>query len=222
MSLKPSLYLKLIHPITGYFRRRRGQLMRDCFPGIEQMTVCDLGGSIHFWQKVGIRLGPDRLTILNIDDYVAGPMPGTEVPPYRVVIYDGKTIPFPDGHFDLLVSNSVIEHVPPAEREALAREMRRVSRRLFIQTPAWSFPVEQHFMMPFVHWVPRWLGHGLVLISPWRLLARPNREQIHSYFFGTQLLRAGELRRLFPGARIHAERLLGLAKSLCAVQEAPQ
>lgn len=218
MAIKPSLYLTLIHPVTAYFRRQRGVLMRESFPGIEAMTVCDLGGSIHFWQKVGIRLAPDRLTILNVDDYVAGAVPGSDMPAYRVVIYDGQHIPFPDQHFDLLVSNSVIEHVPPAQRVALAAEMRRVAKRLFVQTPALTFPVEQHFMMPLVHWLPRRLGYWLVLVSPWRLLARPNPDQINHYYWGTQLLGRRELQSLFPAARLRAERLLGMAKSLCAVQ----
>lgn len=217
MTQQVGIWARFIYPVTGYFRKRRGAFMRTQFPGIVEMNVCDLGGSIHFWQNAGVRLPADRLTILNIDEYITGPVPGSEAQPYTVVIYDGKHIPFPDKHFDLLVCNSVIEHVPVVERPALAREMQRVARHVFCQTPAYSFPIEQHYLMPCVHWLPKSVGYWLVLVSPWRLLARPNPQQIATYFFGTTLLRRRELQALFPAARIHAERVFGLAKSHYAI-----
>ncbi len=219
MSHFKTLWMRFIHPVTGFFRKRRGKFMRAAFPGIESMTVCDLGGSIHFWQKVGITIPPERLTILNIDEYVAGGVRSDDAPAYRIVIYDGVNIPFPDGNFDLLVCNSVMEHGPLAQREHLAREMARVARRIFCQTPAYSFPVEPHFIMPAVHWLPKPIAYWLVLVSPWRLLARPNRDQIHSYFYGTKLLRKSELQALFPEGRISEERVLGMVKSYYVVCE---
>ena len=44
-----------------------------------------------------------------------------------------------------------MEHVPPAERKALGKEMARVAKEVFCQTPARTFPLEPHFIMPFVH-----------------------------------------------------------------------
>jgi SAM-dependent methyltransferase len=211
--MSTSIWSGFIHPILGHFRARRGAFIRQHFPGIEQMKVCDLGGSIHFWQELGIRIEADKLTILNIDEGASGAVPGTDAPPYKVVLYDGVTIPFPDGHFDLLVCNSVIEHVPVDQRPALAREMRRVSKRFFCQTPAYEFPIEPHFVMPAVHWLPRGLGFKLIHASPWRILARPDAETIASYFHGTHLLQRRELEALFPDAVVSEERVLGLPKS---------
>ena len=148
-----SLWSGFIHPVLGHFRARRGAFLRERFPGIEGMVVCDLGGSIHFWQKLGIRVEAHKLTILNIDQSAAGAVPGSDAPPYEVAIYDGVHIPYPDKHFDLLVCNSVIEHVPPEKRAPLAQEMSRVARRLFVQTPA-------------VHWLPRKVGFPLIHLSP--------------------------------------------------------
>ena len=45
-------------------------------------------------------------------------------------------LPFADGEFELVYCSSVIEHVPPARRAAFAREIRRVGRGWFVQTPA--------------------------------------------------------------------------------------
>src|SRR5438128_8348071 len=97
MSHFDTLWTRFIHPVTGVFRKRRGTFMRSQFPGIESMTVCDLGGSIHFWQKVGIAIPPERLTILNNeDDCVSGGIRSDEAPAHRIALYDGVNIPFPD------------------------------------------------------------------------------------------------------------------------------
>ena len=42
-----------------------------------------------------------------------------------------------------------IEHLPPDAREAYARELRRVGRRWFVQTPNRGFPIEPHALLPF-------------------------------------------------------------------------
>ena len=59
---------------------------------------------------------------------------GIEVPdgPYapspkvRIIQYDGKHIPFPDGSFDVVFSSNVMEHI--ADEDSIHREMKRVLR----------------------------------------------------------------------------------------------
>jgi SAM-dependent methyltransferase len=41
-------------------------------------------------------------------------------------VYDGKTLPYGDGRFDLAFAICVVHHVPQARRNAFASEMRRV------------------------------------------------------------------------------------------------
>ena len=65
-----------------------------------------------------------------------------------------ERLPFADGAFDLAYSNSVIEHLPPARREAFARELMRVARGWWVQTPAFGFPIEPHSLLPAAHWLP--------------------------------------------------------------------
>ena len=62
-----------------------------------------------------------------------------------------ERLPFEDGEFDLAYSSSVVEHVPPERRAAFASEVRRVARGWYVQTPARSFPVEPHALLPFAH-----------------------------------------------------------------------
>ena len=208
-----SLWHHVIHPITRHFRRQRGRFMIARCPDLCRMRICDLGGSRHFWDKLGLDIPRQNITIYNISSDETQGVKTAEAGDIKVVLYDGKRLPVEDGSFDLLVCNSVLEHVSPLQRQALVAEMHRVARHVFCQTPARSFPLEPHFLMPFVHWLPRRVGFGLVHVSPWRLLSRPSAATIHEYWWGTQLLGRKEVERLFPQACIESERLMGLVKS---------
>lgn len=116
-----------------------------------------------------------------------------------------ERLPFGDGEFDLVYSSSVVEHVAPERRAAFARELRRVGRGWWVQTPAYSFPVEPHALLPFAHWLPPRIRRPY-----WRLGVMGEYEEI-------ALLRRGELERLFPGGEVVAERIGPLAKSWIAV-----
>jgi SAM-dependent methyltransferase len=112
-------------------------------------------------------------------------------------------LPFADGEFDLVYCSSVIEHVPPARREAFAAELRRVGRGWFVQTPAFSFPIEPHALLPGAHWLPSPLRRRY-----WRLGAAGAWEEI-------ELLRRRELEALFGPAL--SERWGPLVKSWVCV-----
>jgi SAM-dependent methyltransferase len=112
-------------------------------------------------------------------------------------------LPFADNEFDLVYCSSVIEHVAPARRAAFAAEVRRVGRGWFVQTPAYSFPIEPHALLPFAHWLPIALRR-----TYWRLGVAGKWEEI-------SLLRRGEMEELFGPAL--PERFGGLVKSWVCV-----
>jgi SAM-dependent methyltransferase len=112
-------------------------------------------------------------------------------------------LPFADHEFDLVYCSSVIEHVPPSRRHAFAAEIRRVGRGWFVQTPAYSFPIEPHSLLPGAHWLPAGARRRY-----WRVGAAGSWEQI-------ELLRRAELEELFGPAR--PERLGPLVKSWVCV-----
>ncbi len=65
--------------------------------------------------------------------------------------------PFPleDESCDLVICAQVYEHVPDDRR--LAEEVYRVLKPggvVFFSGPNWLFPIEGHYHLPFLHWLP--------------------------------------------------------------------
>ena len=132
-------------------------------------------------------------------------------PNVTVLQADGTELPFADHEFDVAFSNSVIEHVPRELQPAFASEISRVARRYFVQTPNRYFPIEPHYQVPFFQFLPERARRELNRRFTLGWQAKGEWEQI-------DLLTGSDLRRLFPEAEIHHERLLGLTKSLIAVR----
>ncbi len=129
---------------------------------------------------------PERLTALGLHDGVRF---RERYPRIAYVQGDACALPFPDGSFDVVHSNAVIEHVGGRERqEAFVREALRVGRRVFLTTPNRWFPIEVHTRLPLVHWLPEALA-GRAYDLAGKSWARENH-----------LLNARDLRSLFPGA----------------------
>ena len=74
----------------------------------------------------------------------------------------------PDGSFDVVFSNSVIEHLETFERQAaMAAEVRRLAPIYWVQTPNFWFPVEPHFLTPAWHWLPMGLRVAMLRRRRW-------------------------------------------------------
>jgi SAM-dependent methyltransferase len=135
--------------LSPVFRRRR---MRRFLAAVAPRTgerLLDVGGTAGFWVDAGFT---SKLTLLNRDTGAAG-LAGAGV---EFIAGDGCALPFANRAFDVVFSNSVIEHVGTWERQqAFAAEVRRVGHRLWVQTPAREFFIEPHLIAPFIHWLPR-------------------------------------------------------------------
>ena len=124
----------------------------------------------------------------------------------------------------MVFSNSVIEHVGDAESQRrFAREVARVGRAYWVQTPNRWFPVEPHLLTPMIHFLPRpWQKAVIEKFTIWEWVAHPRPDQrafyLEHYLRDIQLLDSRSMRRLFPGARLIRERFLGLTKSLIAAR----
>ncbi len=211
--LSPDTLYRRIYP---YFRGRRLDRFAASFALTPATTVLDVGGCPAYWQY---RELPGRLTILNLPVYG----PPVETPRWKLIHGDGTSLGFPDGSFDIAHSNSVLEHLSTWERQQIfAREIRRVGRGVWVQSPARSFPVECHTFDPLVHWLPKsWRRHLLRHATLWGWLKRPTQQEVDDFLATTRLPSFDEMRRLFPDCQILRERFAGLTKSYIAYRPAP-
>jgi len=196
-AVRPGLRTRVASSLARRARAKRRRMYLDLIRPGEQESVLDVG------------CGDQGLATLNVPGAVTGADrdPRPDYPGHDFVRADARELPFSDGQFDVVYSNSLLEHVPPSDRQRVAAEISRVGRRLFVQTPNRRFPVEPHALLPLVHWLPRRLGRRLWSLG---VTGEP--------FEDIQLLDARELRRLFPDAEIVRERAGPLTKSLIAVR----
>jgi hypothetical protein len=213
-----NLWLKFVTPVTAHFRRKRFAKLLSLEPDFLSKKVLDVGASIHFWEKVGVDLNVHDITLLNIASDSQSCDSSGETLGAKIVLYDGVKIPFPDAYFDWVICNSVIEHVPTNKRANFCSEIRRVGRQFVVQTPAFAFPVEPHFVTLFPHWLPRRLGRQVARFGLWYLLGERNEARLREYFDEVNLLKRRELQTYFPDAKIETERFIGLPKSYSAIQ----
>jgi SAM-dependent methyltransferase len=185
---------RLASPLAARARRRRHERFFELTRLPVGARVLDVGCG-----AIGLRALEPQLDITGVDL-----QPRPDYPGPFVLADAAAGLPFADDEFDLVYCSSVIEHVAPSRREAFAAELRRVGRGWFVQTPAFSFPLEPHALLPFAHWLPVGLRQRY-----WKLGAAGGWEQI-------SLLRRGEVERLFGPAR--AERVGPLVKSWVCVR----
>jgi hypothetical protein len=214
INKKLAIWHAVIHRMTGHFRKKRGMHLKSLYPNIHELKICDLGGSRHFWDKSALDIPRSNITIYNVSEDETANIKGRQNDSIQFFLYDGLHIPVDNNHYDLLICNSVLEHVPVDMRKQLCLEMRRVSKQFFCQTPAYSFLVDPHFILPAIHWIPKSkFGLCLVYLSPWYILSRPKREIVYSYYYETNLLTEKEVKLLFPGCTISYEKFMGFVKS---------
>ena len=119
---------------------------------------------------------------------------------------------FQNNSFDVIYSNSVLEHVGKDRQIDYAREICRVSKRFWIQTPNKFFPLEPHFLFPFFQFMPYKLK--IFVGMKWKYShLRKNRENIIDELNRLNLLSIKELRKLFPNGKIIKEKIFFFTKS---------
>jgi hypothetical protein len=174
------------------------------------LSILDVGGEDKYWQ----RFAPDlidlhRITVLNLS------MPDTRSPQFAYLSGDARRLDLPDGAFDLVYSNSVIEHVGDFnDQRLMANEIQRVARWHFVQTPNYWFPVEPHYLIPGFQWMPvRWRVFLLHKTTLSRFGRKLSYDVSHNYATRIFLLTKTELRRLFPTSTLVPERVGPFVKS---------
>lgn len=182
------------------------------FPDLPDMEVIDLGGEVHHWRTVP--RPPRRVTLVNR-------APSREELPDFVeeVVADACALPSEvlDRQWDLVHSNSVIEHVGGhARRQDFAASVRALAPAHWIQTPNRYFPVEPHWMFPGFQFLPARTRRWVAVRWPFHPGLR-DPGLAADEVLDIELISRFELAWYFPDSEIVAERVGGMAKSYIAV-----
>ena len=209
--------------LSSRFRRARArrvvQLIEAAFAERGEVRIIDLGGEPDYWLRLFDRelLEGRRahITLVNPQAFEV------EDPLFDAAVGDACALPeHADLSFDLVHSNSVVEHVGDWPRmEAFAGEVRRLAPRYYVQTPYFWFPIEPHFSAPFFHWRSEQARARALLKRRHGFAERAGdmgqamRDVQHA-----RLLDKQQFRFLFPDAVHIDERAAGLTKSLIAIR----
>ena len=196
----------------GNFREKRFDLFLNKIHPTKNDVILDVGGYPNNWinkehlvkKIICLNLIKKDSKISNVDS----------------VIGDARKLSYNDNQFNIVYSNSVIEHVGRYEdQKKFASELLRVGQKIFIQTPAVGFFFEPHFIAPFIHWFPLSIRRYLIYLTPWFWITKPKIEEINHMIESTRLLSKKELKRLFPNCEIHNEKFLFLTKSFMIIKK---
>lgn len=195
-------------------RARRWQWLLQAFPDLAEMSVIDLGGRLETWQRAPVRA--KHVHVVNLEQ------PPAELPYWAEV--DQVDACAPPGalarrRYDLVFSNSVIEHVGGHERRLrFAETVHTLAEAHWVQTPYRYFPIEPHWLAPGMQFLPVALRATLAHRWPLGHTPSPDRAAALRSVLWTELLDRTQMRHYFPDSAVRAERVLGLTKSLIAVK----
>jgi ubiquinone/menaquinone biosynthesis C-methylase UbiE len=201
--------------ILPLFRRRRMREFVKIFAPSSKTVILDVGGSSLNWKLIDIK---SSVTLLNL---TAPEDSETDFDQFKFVIGNGLDLKYTDSEFDICFSNSVIEHVGSFEDQRnFANEIRRVGRKIWVQTPARSFFFEPHYLTPFVHFFSKNIQRKLLRnFTVWGLLTRPDKGRVEQFLSEIRLLTYDEMKELFPDCEIRKEKLLFFTKSFVAIRK---
>lgn len=205
--------------ISTYFRNRRFGFFRQFFDevtegGKKSIKILDIGGTESYWKSMGFKLNAQsQIVLLNL--YEAQ----VQEPGFTSIKGDACDLSgIADKSFDLVFSNSVIEHLYTKENQQLmANEVQRVGKSYFIQTPNKYFPIEPHWVFPLFQFLPFKVK---VFLTQHFNLGHMSKTNDHAKAVElvkeVRLISKTEYQQLFKGANLFVEKFLGLNKSFIA------
>jgi hypothetical protein len=180
------------------------------------VRILDIGGTNSFWEQRGWA-GRDRVEVVLVN-LEAEPREHENIDPRAGDATDLSE--FADGSFDVVFSNSVIEHLQTRDNQAaMAAEVRRLAPVYWIQTPNFWFPVEPHFLTPGWHYLPVAVRVALLRRRRWGWRGPlPEAAKAEEAVREIRLMRGSELTRMFPEATLQRERIGPFVKSFVALR----
>lgn len=203
-----SEYLYASDSIVRRGRTRRMQRMIELLNVPENARVIDLGGTVYNWQLVDHSY---HVTMVNLPG--ANTQTTIDDPRYRFVHADACDLrdEFEDRSFDLVFSNSTIEHVGDFKRQKdFAREVLRLASGYWVQTPSSRCVLEVHTGIPLYWQLPNPIKARLH--KSWK----SNLPDWFNMISETRVLDRQRMRELFPNANLYVERVFAFEKSYAA------
>jgi hypothetical protein len=190
------------------------------------MRVVDLGGEAQTWLEAPVR--PREVVLLNIPWMARAQQKVLDEQGLTWIRAVGGDACDPPAdlrngdRFDLVFSNSVIEHVGGHQRRAeFAEAVRGLGTHHWVQTPNRYFPIEPHWLFPGFQFLPararvevqrRWpVGHFAELRDK-----QDDRDRMRDVL-EVELVSKAEMRWYFPDSELIPERVGPLTKSWIAV-----
>jgi len=190
------------------FRKKRFELFYQLMGINKYTTILDVGGLPYDWIDLKFKGQVICCSLSNIPEGEYGD---------GNVLYlkqDATSLPYSDNFFDVVYSNSLLEHVGKESQYKVAYEIQRCGTRCWVQVPDRNFPLEPHYYALFFYQMPLSLKKLTAKFWSSKILGKS------SYLNEVETiwpLTYNEMAKLFPSSNIIREKFCGLTKSLIAV-----
>lgn len=196
--------------LSHRFRQRRFRIFLEMVRSLPKpISILDIGGTLAFWEAMGFAEEGVSITLLNLE------VQQQMKPGFMSIAGDATALDFDDQSFDIVFSNSVIEHLYTFEQQQkMATEVQRVGKTYFIQTPNYWFPIEPHWVFPFFQYLPfNWRVWLTQYFSLGHIPKQNERSAAERQVREIRLMTKAELQSIFPKAQLYRERFLFFTKS---------
>jgi hypothetical protein len=203
-----------IDSLGNRFRNRRFNFFEQQIQHLKKpIRILDVGGLASFWVNRNYHLKNDvQITLLNLE------ASSVSYPNMISMVGDATNLLHcSDNSFDVVFSNSVIEHLyTKSNQEKMASEIRRVGKHYFVQTPNKYFIIEPHYLLPGFQFLSPRVKYFLLTKTPLSRGKFWDKQFAQQYVDEIRLLDEREMTGLFPNGSIYKEKFLGLVKSFTA------
>jgi len=189
-------------------REQKHRLFLETLRPTPQMRILNVGASgtsiglpeqLESFYEHRSRIVGGGISFPDVQDY------RDSFPGVQAVVFDGCALPFADRSFEIVYSNAVLEHLPGENwLERFASEVQRVGKGWFVTTPNFWYPIDPHYHLPFVQWLPEAAQRSLVT-----RLGKMPYDHLH-------LLSKRQLRKLFPVGEVVGCRVTFYPETLIA------